>query len=140
MNISSWKIEWLGTLSLSNPEMDSVHQRFSQLVNELDVEISSQQRDKAVVEHIMSLILEDAIARFSHEERLFVENNYPAVQEHAQIHSELISKLRQALIEIQNTDIGKVWVETSLTIKDLLVDHIFNEDIKYTESSKGCGR
>ncbi len=103
------------------------------LLNELHDEISSQQRDKAVVEHIMSLILEGAIAHFSHEERLFVENNYPAAQEHAQIHSELISKLKQALIEIQNTDIGRVWGETSLTIKGLLVDHIFNEDIKYFE-------
>lgn len=103
------------------------------LLNELHDEISSQQRDKAVVEHIMSLILEDAIAHFSREERLFVESNYPAAQEHAQIHSELISKLKQAFIEIQNTDIGRVWAETSLTIKSLLVDHIFNEDIKHIE-------
>jgi hemerythrin-like metal-binding protein len=132
MAMTPWEIEWSDALSMSNPKIDAEHQHFIKLVNELNDAIS-QQRDKAVVEHIMSLMLEDAIAHFSHEERLFVENDYPAAQEHAQIHSELISKFRQALIEIQNTDFGRVWVEASLLIKSLLVDHILNEDIKYIE-------
>jgi len=133
MVLTPWKIEWSNALSMSNPEIDAEHRHFIKLVNKLNGEIRSQQRDKAVIEQIMKLILKDAIAHFSHEERLFAEKNYPAAQEHTQIHSELISKLKQALEEIQNTDFSKEWVEKGLAIKSLLVDHVLNVDTQYIE-------
>ncbi len=133
MAAPSWKIEWSDALSMSNPEIDAEHQNFINLVNELNGEIASQRRDKAVVEHIMSRILEGAIAHFSHEERLFVEKGYPSAKEHLRIHSDLINKFSQALEEIHNTDIGVRWTKVGLEIKNLLVDHVLNEDTKYIE-------
>ncbi len=132
MKISPWEIEWSDALSMSHPEIDAEHQHFIKLVNELNDAIS-QQRDKAVFKHIINLILEDAIAHFSHEERLFTEKNYPATQEHTLIHSELINKFKQALETLFISNIRAVWIREGLEIKNLLVDHILNEDTKYIE-------
>ena len=132
MGNSPWAIEWSDALSMSNPEIDAEHQHFIKLVNELNGAIIARQ-DKSDIQRIMGLILEDAIAHFSHEERLFIEKNYPAAQEHTQIHSELIDKFRQANKDIQNTEFGAEWIETGLAIKGLLVDHVLNEDTRYIE-------
>jgi len=136
METALWKIEWSDALSMSNPEIDAEHKRFIKLVNDLNSEIMSQQRDKAIVEQIMGSILKDAIAHFSHEERLFAKHSYPEAEEHAQIHTELVSKFEQALKEIQATEFGNVWVQAGLDIKNLLVDHVVNEDTKYIEYLK----
>jgi len=94
-----WEIEWSDALCMSNPEIDSEHQHFIELVNDLNGEIMNQRRDKAVIVNIMKLILEGAIAHFEHEERLLVENAYSAAQEHTQVHSGLTSKIKQASTE-----------------------------------------
>ncbi|MFC1542663.1 bacteriohemerythrin [Pseudomonadota bacterium] len=131
MESSPFTIVWSDALSMSNPEIDAEHQNFIKLVNKLNTEIMSQKRDKAVVEQIMNHIMKDAIAHFSHEERLFAEKGFPGAEEHTEIHSELITKFEQALKEIQNSDFGEVWIKAGLEIKDLLVSHVINEDTKY---------
>jgi hemerythrin-like metal-binding protein len=132
MKISSWAIEWSDALSMLHTEIDAEHQHFIKLANELNDEIMNQQRgNKAAVEHIMHLLLEDAIAHFAHEEEILAEKAYPATQEHAQIHSDIINKFRQALKNIQDTRIRAVWIKTGLNIKDLLVNHLLDEDTKY---------
>ncbi|ATX80802.1 hemerythrin-like metal-binding domain protein [Mariprofundus aestuarium] len=93
----------------------------------------SQQRDKAVVERIMNLILDDAIAHFAHEERLFIEKSYPDRQEHAQIHSELIDKFKLVLKEIRGSEFSREWIEMGMTIRELLVSHVLCEDTRYIE-------
>jgi len=133
MESSPFTIVWSDALSMSNPEIDAEHQNFIKLVNKLNAEIISQKRDKAVVEQIMNHIMKDAIAHFSHEERLFAEKGFPDAEGHTEIHSELITKFEQALKEIQNSDFGEVWIKAGLEIKDLLVDHVINEDTKYIE-------
>ncbi|MDT8375935.1 MAG: bacteriohemerythrin [Mariprofundaceae bacterium] len=128
-----WIIEWLDAFSMSNPEIDAEHRRFIKLVNELNTEIMSNRQDKAVVRELMGLILEDTITNFSHEERIFAEHNYPASDEHAQSHAEIISRLKQASKEIQSTSSGRVWIEAGQAIKNLLVDHVLNEDTEFNK-------
>jgi len=127
----SWEIKWSDALSMSHSEIDAAHQHFIGLVNRLNKTILSQQQDKTVIEEIMGHLLEDAIDHFQHEELILAEHAYPAVEQHAQIHAELIDKTRQAVKEIQGTDIRAVWVKAGLSIKNLLVAHLLNEDTKY---------
>jgi len=132
MKSPTWKIEWSDALSMKNPEIDAEHHHFIELVNELNRAIIDR-RDKADVEHILKLILEDADAHFSHEEQLFDEKGYPKAQEHARIHSELISKFKQTLEAIHKTPFDTVWIEAGIEIKGLLIDHVLNEDTQYIE-------
>ena len=128
-----WEIEWSDALSMSNPEIDAEHQHFIELVNNLNGEILNQRRDKAAIVRNMRLILENAIAHFEHEERLLVENAYPDAKKHAQIHSELTGKIKQALEGIQGSEPSTAWIETGLRIKVLLVDHLLNDDTQYID-------
>lgn len=136
MTLSSWKIEWSDSLSMSNPRIDAEHQHFIKLVNQLNDEIMSHQPDKAVLGHILSLLLMDALDHFAHEERLFAEKAYPAAQEHAQVHANIISTFKQMLVEIQSTKIRAVWLASGLKIRDMLVDHMMKDDSKYIQYLK----
>jgi hemerythrin-like metal-binding protein len=133
LEMPAWKIEWSDELSMSNSEIDAEHRHFIELVNELNSEIRGQRRDRAVVEQILNLILEDAIAHFSHEEQLFAKKSYPDRQEHTRIHSELISKFRQVLKEIQNTEFSHEWIKMGMAIRKLLINHVMYEDTRYIE-------
>ena len=126
-----WKIEWSDALSMENRQVDAEHQHFIRLVNELNEAISDQRRDRANVERIMVLILEYALTHFAHEELLFCETAYPGAEEHTQRHTELIGIFQQALKDIHHTEYSRRWVEIGLTIKDLLVEHVVNEDRQY---------
>ena len=132
MKSTPWKIEWSDALSMLNPQIDAEHKHFFALVNELNGAIIDR-LDKAEIEHIMNLILEDAVAHFAHEERLFAELRYPRAQEHARLHTELINILQQALKKIQQTEFSRVWIETGLDIKNQLVEHVLNEDTQYID-------
>jgi hemerythrin-like metal-binding protein len=132
MEASSWTIEWSDALSMSNPEIDAQHQNFIKLVNELN-NVIGQQCGKADMQYIMRLLLEDAIAHFSHEEALFAEKAYPAAQEHTQIHSEIINKFEQAVKTFTDSIIRAVWIKEGLEIRDLLISHLLNDDTKYIE-------
>jgi len=132
MAVSSWTIEWSDALSVSHPEIDVEHQHFIKLVNQLNDEIMCKHRgDKSAVERILSLLLKDAAAHFANEEQIFEAAAYPAAQEHAQIHSDILNKFEQALKTIQSTEIKALWIKMGLDIKDQLVDHFLKEDAKY---------
>jgi len=131
MDHTPWNIEWSDALSMDNSEVDAEHQHFIRLVNELNEAISDQRRDRANVERIMALILEDALTHFAHEELLFNETAYPGAQAHAQRHMELIGIFQQAMKDIHHTESSRRWVEIGLSIKDLLVEHVVSEDTQY---------
>ncbi|PIS18915.1 MAG: chemotaxis protein [Zetaproteobacteria bacterium CG12_big_fil_rev_8_21_14_0_65_55_1124] len=133
METKPWGTEWADALSMSNPEIDAEHKHFIDLVNMLNQEIASQQRDKDNILRIMKLILDDALAHFAHEERLFKEKTYPKAVEHAQIHKELIKGIKQGLEDIRNTDHISRWVEVGLAIESALVTHLVEEDTKYID-------
>ena len=131
MGTRPWGTEWADALSMSNPEIDAEHKHFIDLVDMLNSEIASQQRDKDNILRIMGLLLEDAHAHFEHEERLFEEKSYPKAEEHAQIHSQLIKALEQGLKDIRNTDHIARWVDIGLETKTALLTHMLDEDTKY---------
>ncbi len=131
MGTKPWGTEWADALSMSNPEIDAEHKHFIDLVNMLNREIASQQRDKDNILRIMGLILEDAKTHFAHEERLFEEKAYPKTEEHTEIHTSLIKTLEQGLEDIRNTDHIKRWVEVGLATEAALVNHMVDEDTQY---------
>jgi hemerythrin len=133
MGSKPWGTEWADALSMSNPEIDAEHKHFIDLVNMLNREIASQERDKDKILHIMDLILDDARDHFAHEERLFKEKAYPAAEEHANIHANLIAALEQGLEDIRNSDFIKVWVKVGLGVETALINHLVDEDTKYID-------
>lgn len=133
MGTQAWGTEWADALSMSNPEIDAEHKHCIELVNMLNHEIASQQRDKDNILRIMGLILDDALAHFAHEERLFEEKAYPNAAEHARIHAKLIAGIEQGVEDIRDTDDVSHWAKTGLAIESALVAHLVDEDTKYID-------
>lgn len=125
-----YPIEWTDTLSVRNSEIDAEHRHFIALVNELNIAIISR-RDKSEVERIMGLILDDAVAHFAHEEKLFTACGFPLADEHIRIHQNLTQTLRTALEQIHQSEFSREWVEIGLAIRNQLVNHLISVDSQY---------
>jgi len=133
MEARFWGTEWSDALSMSNPEIDAEHKSFLDMVNQLNAELAGLQQGKENIIHSMENIMEHASAHFAHEERLLAENDYPAGQEHADIHERLTADIRQALKMIRDTDHISDWVEAGRSIEHLLLEHLQAEDTKYID-------
>ncbi len=130
MDRSALTIHWSENLSVGIPEVDREHQRFLSLVNEL-VAFIVEGKGKAKIERQMRLVIADTISHFEHEERLFLEFGYPEAARHAALHSEIRKRLFRTMGEIKTTHPDSTWVDKALQVRQLLVDHLLQEDAKY---------
>ena len=139
MDKSEWEIAWSNFLSVGVAEMDDEHRQFIARVNDLNKAIVEIE-DKATVARAMDLMLMEAARHFKHEEQLLAQWNYPEAAAHAAKHAELTAQFDRAVKEFAETDISFVWALKGLHIKQLLVAHLLNEDMKYRDFLRTQGR
>ncbi len=138
MDKSEWEIAWSNFLSVGVAEMDDEHRQFIARVNDLNKAIVEIE-DKATVARAMDLMLIEAGRHFKHEEQLLARWNYPEAAAHAAKHAELTAQFDRAMKEFAGTDISFVWALKGLHIKQLLVGHLLNEDMKYRDFLRAQG-
>jgi hemerythrin len=129
---SSWYLEWTDELSVFNAKIDAEHQHFISLVNELNKAIFTNM-ELDTIKKCMADVLDDAESHFASEEDFFKQWIYPAAAEHAQIHNRIIEALRYFMTMFGHEDTKNTWKVVGNNIKLLLVDHLFNEDMKYRD-------
>lgn len=136
---SLWRLEWNDALSVCIPEIDAEHQRFIQLVNDLNEAIIARM-DLEVIKRCMQAILGDAAAHFAHEEALFKEWGYPAAGEHAERHAQITLALHEIMRRFEHGGTEYEWVEAGLEVKQALIGHLLTEDMKYRDYWLASGR
>jgi len=129
---SDWEIVWSEFLSVGVSEMDAEHRQFIARVNELNRAIVESE-DKAQVAGAMERMMEEAAQHFSHEEELLARWKYPDVQDHIAKHVQLSAQFEKAKTEFTQTDISFIWALKALHLKQLLVEHLLKEDLKYRD-------
>jgi hemerythrin len=129
---SEWEIAWRGALSVDVPAMDAEHRQFILRVNELNKAILESD-DKATVARAMDLMLTEAAHHFSHEEELLARWKYPETAAHVAKHAQLTAEFQRVMTEFAQTDISFVWAVKGLHVKQLLVEHLLKEDLKYAD-------
>lgn len=148
MNTCDWEIRWSDSLSVGIPEIDQEHQQFVRRVNELNKAII-ECRDKPTVERLLDLMLMEATHHFWHEQQLLAKWKYPQRAEHAAKHAQLTAQFDHIMKEFERADVSFTWALKGLHLKQLLVDHLLQEDMKYrnfllrhddSEQSPGIGR
>jgi len=112
--------------------MDEEHRQFIARVNELNKAIIETE-DKATVERMMDLMLMEAAHHFWHEQELLTRWKYPETAAHIAKHAELIAQFERVMKEFAETDISFVWALKGLHLKQLLVEHLLQEDMKYRD-------
>ncbi len=132
MKKSKWEISWSDAWSVDVPELDREHRRFISRVNELNHAIV-ECRDKPTVERLLDLILMEATHHFWHEQRLLAEWKYPERAAHAAKHANLTAEFSRLMREFEQADVSFTWAMKGLHIKQLLVDHLLQEDMKYRD-------
>ena len=132
MEKSEWEIAWSNFLSVGVPEMDEEHRQFIARVNALNKAILECE-DKATVERMMDLMLTEAAHHFRHEQELLARWKYPDTAAHTAKHAQLIAQFERVMKGFAQTDISFVWALKGLHLKQLLVEHLLQEDMKYRD-------
>jgi hemerythrin len=135
---SPWRLEWNEGLSVHIPEIDAEHQQFIRLVNELNEAIIGRMDVEEIKKRMQSL-LDDAVKHFAHEEVLFREWGYPEADEHAIKHAHALDYLSQILGHFERGGVDYEWIEAGLKVKEALIGHMLNEDMKYRDYCLSSG-
>ena len=141
MKKNEWEISWSDNLSVGVPEIDAEHRQFVARVNDLNQAII-ECRDKATVERLLDLMLMEAAHHFVDEQRLLAQRKYPGLAEHTAKHAQLIARFNRVMQEFERADVSFTWALKGLHLKQLLVDHLLQEDMKYRDflrQPKGTG-
>lgn len=139
MEKSEWEIAWNEFLSVGVPEMDEEHRQFIARVNALNKAIVDTE-EKVTVARALDLMLTEAAQHFEHEEALMVEREFPGAAAHAATHAALIAQIERAAKEFAQSDISFVWALKGLQLKQLLVEHMLKEDMKFRDFLRAPGK
>jgi hemerythrin-like metal-binding protein len=127
-----WHLDWNDGLSVSIPEIDAEHQNFIMLVNELNAAIIGRM-DVEEIKYRMQAILNDATKHFAHEEELFKKWGYPDAEAHAKKHVEVVHAMSEIMSHFEHGGVDYEWIEAGLKVKEALIGHLLNEDMKYRD-------
>jgi hemerythrin len=129
---NEWEIAWSDMLTVGVPEMDQEHREFIARVNDLNRAIIESE-DKETVKRTMNLMLSEAAHHFRHEQELLARWRYPETAEHTVKHAQLTAQFERVMKEFVDADISFVWAVKGLHVKQLLVEHLLKEDMKYRD-------
>jgi hemerythrin-like metal-binding protein len=135
---SPWRLEWNEGLSVHIPEIDAEHQQFLRLIYELNEAIIGRM-DVQEIKKRMQFLLDDAVKHFAHEEALFREWGYPEANEHALRHAQALQSLSEIMRHFDRGGVDYEWIDAGLKVKEALIGHMLNEDMKYRDYCKAAG-
>jgi hemerythrin-like metal-binding protein len=125
-------------MSVGIPEIDEDHKKLLTLILELNQSITYR-KSVDEIKHRLQLIVADAERHFSLEERLFKECNYPNADAHAANHAQALHALKNIMHNFEPYGNDSGWVDASLRIRDILMEHIHYEDMKYAAHHRNSG-
>jgi hemerythrin-like metal-binding protein len=135
MKKPKWNLEWNEGMSVGIPEIDTDHQRFIALINELNRSIT--ERKKATEIHKrLQLVIDDTERHFEQEEKFFQEWRYPNAGIHAGIHKQVLNTLKNIQDSFIPYGLEAEWLDAALVIKNILISHILTEDMQYAKYFK----
>lgn len=127
------KIVWDDSYSVDNPELDKQHKEWISIFNTLHNSLLSHSPDKTkkVTAESLKRMHEYAEYHFKFEEEYLRKIDYPKIVSHIRLHKDFASKLYQYKKDNMQ---GKIVLNTKIikTLKTWLVNHILNEDQKYS--------
>jgi hemerythrin len=125
-----WKLEWNEGMSVGIPEIDDDHKQFILLINELNRSIAERMRPTEILKRLQ-FIVEDTERHFEREERFLQERHYPDAEGHTRTHAQILSSLKNIMASFMPFGLEAEWIDAALAIKEILISHILNEDMKY---------
>lgn len=120
-------IKWNVKLNLGVPTIDSQHRTFAESINSLCS--SNCQRDRtAALENTIYTLISYAQYHFKTEEDLMSQYNYPEYDSHVAEHNELMDRLLEFQLDIENVDPGVEFEDFLLFLKNWFLRHTQGTD------------
>ena len=129
METEVWSLDWSDDLSVGIPEIDREHQQFVALINDLNRAIVDRM-DLAEIRKKLQAILDNAKTDAVIEEEILRQKNHPHASDHAQSHQLMDMRMREILGDLNENSTMYQWIEASLQVKKILIQHLLNEDLK----------
>ncbi len=128
-------IDWDGSLSVGNEQIDRDHETLVRIVNKLDIAVKDNS-DANVLSDILSELSDYVGYHFECEEQIMRRHRYPGSDEHVQEHSDLIKGLDTLVYEFEAKP-NAVSANTLEFLKHWLVDHVKGSDMKLGHFLRG---
>ncbi len=127
-------IKWRDSYSVGVDKFDQEHMLLVELINEMFI-IVRDKGDVATLTDAVEKLVDYTRVHFSDEEEALEKVNYPKLEEHKEIHTNLLEQVVEFQEQIAaegkdlRTDLYKF-------LRDWLINHILDEDMQYSEYFK----
>ena len=133
------QIEWDGSYSVGNPEIDEQHKRWIELFNRMDERMlaGDQTALRNLASDSLNEMMEYTKYHFEQEEDYLRKIGYPEIRQHIRLHRNFEAQVHQYDREIRD---GLIVLNSRIvkTIRNWLVNHILVEDRKYSQFAAGA--
>jgi len=121
-------IVWGNILSIGVDEIDEDHRKLIDIFNTLNHALTDNE-SPAYLAAVLEELINCTVWHFSHEERLMLKHGYDKMDEHKEIHQNLIASAKDLQGKILKGDsaIGGDEIEF---LEHWLTGHIFSDDMK----------
>lgn len=131
-------ITWNTTYSVKVSELDSQHQRWFEIINNLH-EAMLGGKGRSVLAQTLNDLTEYTSVHFSTEEKYLSQYSYPDYQKHKDIHDVFVKRINQINEKYQAGDTILLTVELMDEMRDWLLNHILVQDKAYSDFLSGKG-
>ncbi len=131
-------IKWRESYSVGVAQFDMEHKVLVDLINDM-YSIVRHHDDNLTPEHEIAELIKYTQAHFRGEEETLEKCGYPLLDEHKKIHAKLEQEVLEFKEQIEkcNDTLGrcseKVISKLYLFLRDWLINHILEEDMKYKD-------
>ena len=129
------KFIWDAKYSVNIKSIDSQHQRFFEICNEIGYLVHQHQTNPQSITQVIKEFIDYSETHLSYEEKYFKEFDYPDKDFHISEHDSYRLKITsyQASLSQPNVNIFKIANELADFARDWLSDHILAVDHKYSQ-------
>ena len=127
-------IKWRDSYSVGVDKFDQEHMLLVELINEMFI-IVRDKGDVSTLANAVEKLIDYTKVHFSDEEEAMEKVNYPHLEEHKEIHTNLLEQVVdfQRQIEHKGEDLR---TDLYKFLREWLINHILDEDMKYSEYFK----
>jgi len=120
-------LSWRKDYAVGVPQIDAEHRSLFGLVNDFH-ETYTRDGGGSETHRMLNRLVAYADEHFQHEETLMSENDYPLLEKHQQLHSDLVASVFR-INERLAADPARAGAETLQFVKKWLHDHILQDDM-----------
>jgi hemerythrin len=130
-------LTWGDDYRIGHEDIDGEHIILFALLNQLEINIGANQAATCIAD-LLHALLSYISFHFAHEEALMAAYDYPELAQHHLAHGALIAETTRLGQRAASVDAGVVALEIQTFVRDWLLRHIREEDLRYAAHIRGA--